>query len=161
MDCAADKPCNVDAGYKCGVEFNNTTLSFIDGKKYMCVAPDACGKAAPKTEVEDDPKPAAATNIILCYNEATVACTKDKPCVKPDADADGSVVCAFVDSKDGKNMTGNDTGMCVDAKWCPPGALDGTGAMVKYFGKDTKLWCGSARTALAMGAAAVSAYLAM
>jgi hypothetical protein len=59
------------------------------------------------------------------------------------------------------NISGNMTGMCVDAAMCNDAAKNGTGATVSYFGGNAKLWCGSARTALAMGAAVVSAYLAM
>merc|ERR1711887_115064 len=96
-------------------------------------------------------------------NEITKKCDNKTACAKPDGEtADGEVICGYIASGDkGVNMTGNDTGMCVDKKYCPPGALDGTGADVDYFGTQTKLWCGSARTALAMGAAVVSAYLAM
>lgn len=51
--------------------------------------------------------------------------------------------------------------MCVDATLCNDAAKGMNGTIISYFGGDAKLWCGSARTALAMGAAVVSAYLAM
>ena len=94
---------------------------------------------------------------MLCYGEAATPCASNVTCEKPDGDS-GDVICGYLAPGDG---TKNVTSFCVDKKFCPDAALNGTGANVTYFGAPTKLWCGSARTALAMGAAAISAYLAM
>lgn len=97
-----------------------------------------------------------STSVLLCYNDAGTKCDKNTTCAKPDGATD-DVICGYL-APGGANMS---SGMCVDKKYCPESSLNGTGANVTYFGKDTMLWCGSARTALAMGAAAISAYLAM
>jgi len=112
--------------------------------------------------------PAKNDTIINCYGQIPTACNSTTSCDKPDGD-EGEVTCGYLPTLAGNDATKNTTkpanGMCVDAKFCPAAATNATegapGASVKYFGKDTQLWCGSARTALAMGAAAISAYLAM
>jgi hypothetical protein len=145
--CMMDSECDKNAKYRCGMEFNNQTYTFSKNATAMCTAGDSCGK---KTGAND------STNIMLCYNDVNVKCDNTTTCDKPDGD-EGDVICGYI-AVNGTNMT---SGMCVDKAYCPANALNGTGANVKYFGADTMIWCGSARTALAMGAAAISAYLAM
>lgn len=145
--CMTDAACDDKASLRCASEFNNQTYTFVKDTN-KCAAGTVCGKA----------KEGSNTTIMLCYNDPATACNATTGCDKPDGD-DGDVACGYLaPGATPKNMS---SGMCVDKKFCPDAALNGTGANVTYFGADTMLWCGSARTALAMGAAAISAYLAM
>lgn len=147
-DCKMDTECDSKAKYRCGIAFNNQTYNWVKDAKATCAADSGCGK-----KVGD----ANSTNILLCYNDPDIKCDKNTTCVKPDG-ATNDVICGYF-APGGTNMT---SGTCIDKTLCTPEAtMNATGAKVSYFGTDTMLWCGSARTALAMGAAAVSAYLAM
>lgn len=111
-----------------------------------------CGTKKNTTANSTDP------TIYLCYNTTGTACSANKTCEKPNGD-EKDVSCGYLAPGDGMhNMSG---GMCVDATMCNDAAKGMNGTTISYFGGDAKLWCGSARTALAMGAAVVSAYLAM
>ena len=145
--CMTDAECDKNAKYRCGMEFNNQTYTFAKNTTAKCAAGTSCGA---KTGGND------STNILLCYNDVNVKCDNTTSCDKPDGD-EGDVICGYI-AVNGTNMT---SGMCVDKTYCPANSLNGTGANVDYFGTQTMIWCGSARTALAMGAAALSAYLAM
>lgn len=146
-ECSMDSECDTNAKYRCGALFNNQTYSFHNDTKPMCVAGDVCGT---NKTVKD------AHDITLCYKDVSVKCTNETSCETPDGD-NGEVSCGWL-APNGTNLT---SGMCVDKAYCGPNTFNVSGGTVKYFGKDTMLWCGSARTALAMGAAAISAYLAM
>lgn len=143
---------NCDAAVnRCTSQFNTTTYNFLN-KTNVCMGKDKCNT---KVNASD---PTMNSTIYLCFNETGTKCDANTTCAKPNGD-EGDVSCGYLAPGDGKyNMSG---GMCVDAAMCNDAAKGVNGTTVPYFGGDAKLWCGSARTALAMGAAVVSAYLAM
>lgn len=113
---------------------------------------DMCGK------LKNASDPTMNNTILLCYNEPATACSNTTTCEKPNGD-EKDVACGYIAPGDG--MHNMSSGMCVDATLCDDAAKGMNGTKLPYFGGEAKLWCGSARTALAMGAAVASAYLAM
>jgi len=147
--CKNNSECDTTAGYKCGMEFNNATMSFVADAKAMCAKSDSCNKAMGN-----------GTSVTLCYDTPDVACGGTNATACSDSvNTTGEVSCGYLAPGNTTNLTSG--GMCVDKKLCDGDALTTVGKNITYFGTPTTLWCGSARTALAMGAAAISAYLAM
>lgn len=144
--CKTDAECDDKAKYRCAEEFNNQTYAFSTGTN-KCVDEKMCNSLKNGTE----------HTLMLCYNDVATKCNNETACAKPENDTK-DVSCAYL-APGGKNMS---SGICVDKDFCVEGSYTEKGVNATYFGNnETMLWCGSARTALAMGAAAISAYLAM
>jgi len=118
-------------------------LKWTDGTN-KCTAKDKCGTAKDNS------------TVYLCYDEHLNGCNETTTCVKPEGD-NGEVTCGYFQVA-GKNLTSG--GMCIDDGMCnKDNATEPKNTT--YYGVAATLMCGSVKTGLALGAAVVSAYLAM
>lgn len=129
----------------CGMTFNNQTLNYTMGSN-KCVANTSCGSYA------------GNNSMTVCYDTAQTACNSSVGCTKPEGD-NGDVACGYFKVGDANLTSG---GQCVDKNNCAAKDANQTlGKNTTYFGNPALLVCGSVKVGLAMGAAIVSAYLAM
>ena len=152
--CKTNDECATHAGFKCAMDFDKVQLKFTDGTN-KCIDGTMCGKdKAPATN--NDTAPTLAT---VCYDTHLTGCDANTTCKAPEGD-NGTPTCAYFQI-DGAKTNLSSGGMCMDNAGCnTDNATAGKDTM--YFGTKAKLICeGGLRTGLALGAAVVSAYLAM
>lgn len=96
------------------------------------------------------------TTVYICYDEHLTGCNDSTSCKTPEGD-NGVATCGYF-KVGAANLTSG--GMCIDDGYCNKDNAT-AGKNTTYYGVDAFLLCGSVKTGLALGAAVVSAYLAM
>ena len=160
-DCHSDKGddekytngCDAHLNLTCADDFSLKTFTFKGSPK--CAQAKDCGGNVTGSN---------GTSVHGCYGDSEsikdAKCDNSStPCPSPPDDATvDSLACGYITNGTGNSST-NVTHMCLDRKLCADDA--NTGKAYTYFGTSMTLQCSAVRSALAMGAAVASAYLAM